>query len=604
MCGVLFSLCLPGNDDSELFARLRSAIRARGPDSEGEASFSAAFGARASIAASVLALRGDESVPQPHRCGRVTLAFNGEIFGGPLSTAQGDTAALGAALNDALDAVAGHNDSQRARANAVLQIAASIVGPFAFLAWDDASGELFAARDAMGRRSLLWSADGGAHGGGPTFASVSSAAAIEGDPSPPSFTELPPEGVYILTSRNESAADKDDSSEMRALWSSHGWSLDMLPWPAAGAASALILRNADQDDEVAETDDLTAPRQAAFASTILASLIKSVELRVSPFTAVAATTRGHHPAVSRASSLQTLFEEDQKLPAFVEPIKEPARIAVLFSGGLDSMLLALLVHMTISASETVDLISVDFASGASADRAAALDGLRELRAIAPSRAWQFIAVNASFEECKRRATLLLALTMPRTTHLDWNLAAALEAGARAVGWAGGSTCGGGEGPDSDARARLMRSAARVILSGLGADELFGGYARHRTAWRLGGVSRVAAELRADASRLWTRNLGRDDRVAASQARELRWPYLDEDFLRATASIPLSARADFTKPPGEGDKMILRDIARSLGLTAASTRVKRAFHFGSGLASQTNKATGMGRKGANEDFSLE
>ena len=55
------------------------------------------------------------------------------------------------------------------------------------------------------------------------------------------------------------------------------------------------------------------------------------------------------------------------------------------------------------------------------------------------------------------------------------------------------------------------SPTRVLLSGLGADELCGGYARYRTAHRHGGDSAARASMKADVDRIWLRNLGRDDR---------------------------------------------------------------------------------------------
>jgi asparagine synthetase B (glutamine-hydrolysing) len=51
---------------------------------------------------------------------------------------------------------------------------------------------------------------------------------------------------------------------------------------------------------------------------------------------------------------------------------------------------------------------------------------------------------------------------------------------------------------------------RILLTGLGADELMGGYGRHRKAWERGGCKQLRQELDLDMGRLWDRNLGRDD----------------------------------------------------------------------------------------------
>jgi asparagine synthetase B (glutamine-hydrolysing) len=124
------------------------------------------------------------------------------------------------------------------------------------------------------------------------------------------------------------------------------------------------------------------------------------------------------------------------------------------------------------------------------------------------------------------------------------------------------------------------SAARVLLSGLGADELLGGYSRHRSAFARGGWPAFAAELRAELARLPVRNLGRDDRVVASRGREARHPFLALPLVRALGALPAHAKADPRAGPGVGDKLALRLAARRLGLVEASGRHKKAMQFGS------------------------
>ena len=68
---------------------------------------------------------------------------------------------------------------------------------------------------------------------------------------------------------------------------------------------------------------------------------------------------------------------------------------------------------------------------------------------------------------------------------------------------------------------------------------------------------MSAELSKDMSRLWRRNLGRDDRIIADTGREARHPFLDEQFIETLLGMPLPLIADLRLPPGTGDKQLLR-----------------------------------------------
>ena len=118
---------------------------------------------------------------------------------------------------------------------------------------------------------------------------------------------------------------------------------------------------------------------------------------------------------------------------------------------------------------------------------------------------------------------------------------------------------------------LIKSDCRILLVGHGADELFAGYGRHARS--------VREEMLLDLSRLWSRNLGRDDRVVADHARDARHPFLDE------AVVELVGRH---APPLTSNKAVLRRLASEcLGLKLAPKFRKRAIQFGTRLAQQTN-----------------
>lgn len=62
------------------------------------------------------------------------------------------------------------------------------------------------------------------------------------------------------------------------------------------------------------------------------------------------------------------------------------------------------------------------------------------------------------------------------------------------------------------------TAARIVLTGLGADEIFSGYSRYRVAYNRDGWQEIENEMLFDMERLWIRNLGRDDRAITANGR--------------------------------------------------------------------------------------
>ncbi len=125
--------------------------------------------------------------------------------------------------------------------------------------------------------------------------------------------------------------------------------------------------------------------------------------------------------------------------------------------------------------------------------------------------------------------------------------------------------------------------ARVLFSGLGADELFGGYTRHATAFRRTGYPGLIEELKLDVDRLGKRNLGRDDRVISHWGREARFPYLDESLVKWAIECPIWEKCDFQTSISEETEMldiepskkVLRLLAFELGMHSVAREKKRA-----------------------------
>lgn len=260
-----------------------------------------------------------------------------------------------------------------------------------------------------------------------------------------------------------------------------------------------------------------------------------------------------------------------------------AKVCLLFSGGIDCSILALLADQHVPRDEPIELINVAFervANGAAAattddtwnvpDRQTAQQSYAELQRLCPARKWQLIEVNVSRDELRRQVSQhICQLIYPLQTVLDESLGCAFWFAAAAAA-----------------------STARVALLGSGADELFGGYTRHRNAYRRAGGDQAAllAELEMDWQRIPARNLARDDRVIADCSKTARAPFIEEHVAGFVRSLAPQQRCCYTLPEGLGDKLLLRLYGYSLGLRDAVLLKKRAIQFGSRIANKKQQAT--------------
>ena len=231
------------------------------------------------------------------------------------------------------------------------------------------------------------------------------------------------------------------------------------------------------------------------------------------------------------------------------------------------------------------------------DRITGLSSYAEILKICPERTWRFIAIDIPYSELQTHRAQIVSLIYPHNTEMDFSIACALYFAARGTGTIPHSDAG-------SASAHPYSTPARVLLSGLGADELFGGYTRHATAFNRRGYSGLVDELELDFSRLGKRNLGRDDRVISHWGKEVRYPYLDEELVSWALSIPVWEKCGFGVSDGdvrEGDddspnldpsKKVLRLLAWKLGMRGAATEKKRAIQFGA----RTAKMEGGKKKG--------
>lgn len=263
---------------------------------------------------------------------------------------------------------------------------------------------------------------------------------------------------------------------------------------------------------------------------------------------------------------------------------EERKIAVLFSGGLDSTVLAAVVDRCLPPEYTIELVNVAFTSSSTGgrnktkdmytaidkvpDRIAGLKSLEDLRAASttsPPRNWVFVPVDVTEEEANSELQRILGLARPRDTYMDVTIGLPIWFAGRGIGSTGAT------------------SSAHVLVVGQGADEQFAGYTRYRSAFNSDGVEGMQRELNTDMERLWSRNLGRDDRILTDRGRLCALPFLSRQFVSFLNSIPLDCICDLSRPQGVGDKLLLRMAAKRLGLEHASKLAKKAIQFGSRVA---------------------
>lgn len=540
------------------------------------------------FAGSLLQLRGRDPVSTPlYDDNSNILVWNGEVFGGlDVPIGGSDSHALFHALTTAEPA-------------SIPQVLSGLRGPWAIVFWHAATSTLWFGRDVLGRRSLLikWPQ-------GPQDPFLLSSL-VPLDPEVPltGYCDVVP-GLYCIDL--SSVLSKVESTEERL---SVGWisedCVTSVPWFDPDIES---IKRFERDPNLihppGSNQEETQQDNKEEESGSISNEIKAVRAEV--LDAVLSALRS--AVASRCRCIDTPIRPLQQEEKVQETLKsvtfkestentscgiKPARVMILFSGGADSTLLAALAHESLPSDEPIDLVSICFANGTSPDRLAALDAFEELQSIAPSRAWRLIGADRSIQDVDAARNHLLRLLAPSDTVMDLNIGAALwlaSAGEGIVLRLGNTDEISNIKKDSAIEVGMLYcSAARCVLLGHGADELFGGYGRHRTRFRNAGWEGLAEELTLDVTRLWVRNLGRDDRLVADRGREARHPFLDEGVVLQALKWPLWALTDLRLPPGTGDKLVLRGCLQRLGLERAAKRVKRAIQFGTRLAKATNAA---------------
>ncbi|XP_010320854.2 uncharacterized protein [Solanum lycopersicum] len=538
-----------------------------------------------------LQLRGINPIVQPlvDMSGNI-LVYNGEIFGGiQMSSDNNDTEIFMQHLGLCCSHVSSpHNKTHTSgdKQSTVPELLSSIKGPWALIYWQSSSRILWFGRDAFGRRSLLvhWPTKED-----PRFllssvsphASVNESSDGEGISKTDFWEELPC-GVYSL-----SIGDLGTDDYLIGEVLKHDWTdpklKELITWertsiqpkPEDLHVSHQKVYSKKEDSPL--TPSILMESKLASTDCLLTSLPHRVMIAL-------------QESIMRRTALNTIY-----LATSVDYTNKcNAPVAVLFSGGLDSMILAALLDKCMDAKYEIDLLNVSFDGPFAPDRISARAGLKELQKVAPSRRWKLVEIDADLLKLTSETKHVMSLINPARTYMDLNIGIALWLAASGDGCLQDET-----GNDDTCVSVKYKSAARILLVGAGADEQCAGYGRHRTKYRNGSWLALNDEMKLDMQRIWKRNLGRDDRCIADNGKEARFPFLDEDVIRILLDIPLWEIADLNQPIGIGDKKILREVAHLLGLSEAASLPKRAIQFGSRIARESNRKNFGSNRAANQ-----
>ncbi|KAG7202299.1 hypothetical protein KM043_018631 [Ampulex compressa] len=589
MCGIYCHLsCNHDNTATNLdkWNMCKELITARGPDELTERFEQLTDKWFAHFAASILWTQGDSLVKQPvtDTNGNILL-WNGDIYTGSLvdmhqfTDNTNDTSIMYNALQVSPD---------------VVSTLSKVHGPYSFIYYQKADNHLYFGRDIIGRHSLLLQLDN--ENKSLTLMSVT-------NKQMKNVIEVPAIGIFVMDLNKSvinlacfpwhSQESKGFDTTIKAMETNLNVDIHIhAPILKSDTLSTNHHLNPSLDDLLYLTSVPPNNDSIEVLKYILGN-DKIVKTRVDDLTQLL------HKAVQiRIMKQPQACQNCMKLKLQGKEITcNHPKVGILFSGGIDSTILAVLADKYVSQHEPIDLINVAFERPRNAkkkcdknneksdidyhvpDRHSCRLALKELSKICPNRAWNLIETNVSQEELQKyRSSRIRDLVYPLSTVLDDSLGCAVWFASRAKGMLSETNT-------------VYESPCRIMLLGMGADELFGGYMRHRKILRNEGWAALGQELNNELARISERNLGRDNRVACDHGRVARLPYLDESIVEYVEKLKPWQRCypTPTMPPGLGDKLLLRLVAWNLKLQCTAVRPKRAFQFGSRIANSKENA---------------